>query len=101
MPTFGEFISQGLDLVNTYGQMNSSQLASSFAPQIPVGTGDPYYNGTPAKVTVDTRTGKVTPCRRRRRRKMLTEGDMCQLFQIATLPNNANVRTALARAIKR
>ncbi len=54
-------------------------------------------NGRPA--LVDPRTGKR--CYRRRRRVMLTEGDFNTLLRIATLPNNANVRTALAKAIGR
>ncbi len=52
-------------------------------------------------LTIDCATGLEIKRIRRRRRKMLTEGDMAQLFQIATLPNNANVRTALARAVRR
>jgi hypothetical protein len=54
----------------------------------------------PAKVTVDTRTGKVTPCRRRRRRKLLTDQDFACLMQISSLPNKENVRIALAKAIR-
>ncbi len=54
-------------------------------------------NGRPA--LVDPRTGKR--CYRRRRRVMLTEGDFNTLLRIATLPNNSNVRTALAKAIGR
>ncbi len=55
----------------------------------------------PARVTVDTRTGKVTPCRRRRRRKLLTESDFNVLLRISTLPNKENVRIALGKAIGR
>ncbi len=54
-------------------------------------------NGRPA--LVNAQTGKR--CYRRRRRVMLTEGDFNTLLRIATLPNNANVRTALAKAIGR
>jgi len=38
---------------------------------------------------------------RRRRRRLLTEGDFNDLMRIATLPNNTNVRTALAKAVGR
>ena len=38
--------------------------------------------------------------RRRRQRNILTQSNLNMLFQIATLPNNANVRVALSRAIK-
>ncbi len=54
----------------------------------------------PRKVTVDTVTGQVTPCRRRRRRKLLTNGDFNDLLRISTLPNTANVRVAIAKAIR-
>jgi len=55
----------------------------------------------PAKVTVDTRTGKVTVCKRRRRRKLLTESDFNVLLRVATLPNKENVRIVLGKAIGR
>lgn len=70
----------------------------------PVGvpaSGIPDYGGTPSRVTIDTRTGRVTKCGRRRRRRLLTESDFNDLMRIATLPNNANVRTALAKSIGR
>ncbi len=38
--------------------------------------------------------------RRRRQRNILTQSNLNMLFQIATLPNNGNVRVALSRAIK-
>jgi uncharacterized protein YcfJ len=64
--------------------------------------GAPNYSTltAPTKVTVDTRTGKITACRRRRRRAIITQGDLNRLFQIATLPNNQNVRIALAKAVR-
>ncbi len=55
----------------------------------------------PAKLTVDTRTGKVTTCKRRRRRKLLTESDFNVLLRVATLPNKENVRIVLGKAIGR
>jgi len=58
-------------------------------------------SGMPAKVTVDTRTGKITKCKRRRRRKLLTESDFNVLLRVATLPNKENVRIVLGKAIGR
>ncbi len=55
----------------------------------------------PARVTVDTRTGKITTCKRRRRRKLLTESDFNVLLRVATLPNKENVRIVLGKAIGR
>lgn len=40
-------------------------------------------------------------CKRRRRRRLLTEGDFNDLMRIATLPNKQNVTVALAKAIGR
>ncbi len=52
-------------------------------------------------LTIDCETGLEIKRKRRRRPKLLTQGDMGVLFQIASLPNNANVRIALAGAIRR
>jgi len=73
---------------------------------IPAPLGDPMYTGScpPRKtrtLTIDCETGQEVKRKRRRRRALLTQGDMGVLFQIASLPNNANVRVALAGAIRR
>lgn len=54
---------------------------------------------TPRYLTYDTKTGEYSVRRRRRRRKMLTASDVADLQIISTLPNNANVRAALATRI--
>jgi len=41
------------------------------------------------------------PCKRRRRRRLLTEGDFNDLMRIATLPNKDTVKVALAKAVGR
>jgi len=82
------------------------------APAMPVPNavsngGAAMYSGgscPPAKtrtLTIDCATGMEVKRKRRRRRALLTQGDMGVLFQIASLPNNANVRVALAGAIRR
>lgn len=94
-----------------WGDIASTAIGSAF--QGFFGDSAPGYGGNltptmygqpqtiPAKVTVDTRTGKVVPCRRRRRRKLLTESDFNVLLRISTLPNKENVRIALGKAIGR
>lgn len=78
-----------------------------FTPGVPtMGASQVYSGGTcpPAKtrtLTIDCATGQEVKRKRRRRRALLTQGDMGVLFQIASLPNNANVRVALAGAIRR
>ncbi len=82
-----------------------------FDPGVPAAAaaangGAAMYSGTcpPMKtrtLTIDCATGLEVKRKRRRRPKLLTQGDMGVLFQIASLPNNANVRVALAGAIRR
>ncbi len=57
----------------------------------PMGTGDVYYNGEQW----------VRRCKRRRRRRLLTESDFNDLMRIATLPNKDTVKVALAKAVGR
>ncbi len=75
-------------------------------PAAAVVGGSTMYAGScpPAKtrtLTIDCATGLEVKRKRRRRRALLTQGDMGVLFQIASLPNSANVRVALAGAIRR
>lgn len=51
-------------------------------------------------VKIDPRTGRVV-CRRRRRRRLLTDGDFNDLMRISTLPNKDIVKIALAKAVGR
>lgn len=112
--SIGDAISTGIGLANQYGQMTSGQLMNSFVGPTgaPAGAaagptaGVPMITGScpPQKtrtLTIDCATGQEVKRKRRRRRALLTQGDMGVLFQIASLPNNANVRVALAGAIRR
>lgn len=92
---WGTVFQTGIDVLNRYGQMTSGQVASSFASptSVPVGTGDPNYNGQA--------WAQARRCKRRRSRPMLTPTNMALMHQIGTLPNNANVRIALAKAIRK
>jgi len=51
-------------------------------------------------VRIDPRTGKPI-CKRRRRRRLLTDGDFNDLMRISTLPNKDIVKIALAKAVGR
>lgn len=55
----------------------------------------------PRYLTYDCKTGEFKKKRRRRRKAMLTLGDRDTLNFIASLPNNANVKSALANRIGR
>lgn len=63
----------------------------------------PNYSALTAPTTnarcINSKTG--LPCKRRRRRRLLTESDFNDLMRIATLPNKQNVAVALAKAVGR
>lgn len=59
-------------------------------------------NGLPAQVTVDTRTGKVRPCRRRRRRRLLTPTDLSDLAALSAIVGKGDaLKLAVAKAVRR
>ncbi len=68
----------------------------STVPASPVGV------TTPRTVTVDTVTGKVTPCRRRRRRRLLTSSDLSDLAALkAIVGGGAAMNAAVVKAVRR
>lgn len=92
---WGGVLSGAVDIIQGQPVGGASQ---SFMPNLPA----PAPGATaPSKVTIDTKTGKVTECKRRRRRRLLTESDFNDLMRISTLPSKENVRIALAKAIGR
>jgi len=75
------------------------QIIDAFVgdPDAPAGT-VPFINPGTLTTAPTTRTA----CKpRRRRRRLLTEGDFNDLMRIATLPNKQNVTVALAKAVGR
>ena len=70
-----------------------------------VGGGTPTTTYTPVPsipATYSNLTATGAPrCKRRRRRRLLTESDFNDLMRIATLPNKQNVAVALAKAVGR
>jgi hypothetical protein len=57
---------------------------------------------TPAKVTMDTRTGRITPCRRRRRRRLLTPTDLSDLAALQAIVGKGDaLKLAVAKAVRR
>lgn len=63
----------------------------------------PGANQPPAKVTVDTRTGRVTACRRRRRKRLLTPTDLADLASLQTLVGKGSdaMKFAVTKAVRR
>ena len=66
-------------------------------------SGAAFAQNPPAKVTVDTRTGQVTPCRRRRRRRLLTPTDLADLASLQTLVGKGSdaMKFAVTKAVRR
>jgi len=94
---------QGLGFVGGQGSAGGGVPAAiPAAAAVPAVVG--YAGSCPPRktrtLTIDCETGLEVKKKRTRQGKMLTNQNMAILFQIATLPNSANVRTALARAIK-
>jgi len=103
--TGDEMATTWLDVFDTVaeGYFGSGQ---SFVPAVQPGvTGIPpegYPSSAPARVTVDTRTGKVTPCRRRRRRRLLTCSDIADLQALAAIAGKGQaLNIAVAKACRR
>jgi len=80
------------------GAATTNYLAGFAAP--PVGVPPAAAAVGAAPVRIDPRTGKPV-CKRRRRRRLLTDGDFNDLMRISTLPNKDIVKIALAKAVGR
>lgn len=68
--------------------------------------GAPGFSGpvapVPSQVIVDTRTGAVKPCRRKRRRRLLTPTDLSDLAALKTITgNNDALKFAVMKAVRR
>jgi len=93
MPSFWDFVNPIIDVAQ--GQSpGGSPYTSNYVAATPPGA------ITNAPVTINPRTGRPV-CKRRRRRRLLTESDFNDLMRIATLPNKQNVTVALAKAVGR
>ncbi len=81
------------------GQIGAGLADDNYATNIP----PVYYpNPSPAPIAGRPAVGVAAPhCKRRRRRRLLTESDFNDLMRIATLPNKQNVAVALAKAVGR
>lgn len=91
---WGAIIGGVADIYSTYsGVAQPTTIQPISYPTSPAGT---YTPG----VTIDPKTGKAVCTRRRRRRKLLTNGDFNDLLRISTLPNKDTVKIALAKAIR-
>ncbi len=74
-----------------------------------VGTSGPFPGPTftgpgtvPTEVTYNTQTGQIKPCRRRRRRRLLTPTDLSDLAALATIVGKGDsLKLAVVKAVRR
>lgn len=78
-------------------------IGNEFTGPMPPAVSVPSPVGSPAKVTVDTRTGRVTRCTRRRRRRLLTPTDLSDLAALQALVGKGSsaLNMAVAKAVRR
>lgn len=99
-----DWIQGGLDVAETWiagqaaggwGAQPAQLVAPSAAP--PMYSTTAVSNGTPSGMYVDKHGHLVH--RRRRRRPCISQTDLNLAYQVAQLPNNANVRMFLAKCV--
>lgn len=95
---WGTAISGAIDIFQGQAVGGGRQSSFTYPGSQFVGplTGTPDYS-----TWTDPRRVGVKCKPRRRRRRLLTEGDFNDLMRIATLPNKQNVTVALAKAVGR
>ena len=89
----------GRGIIDIFDEPGAGQTPG-FSGPIVRGSPGPYDVPAPG-FEYNPKTGQIQRCRRRRRRRLLTESDFNDLMRISTLPNKENVRVALAKAIGR
>ena len=92
------------DFISGIGQRYITDQLGLGGPQTFAGAGIPASPAPlPAQVTVDTRTGQVKPCRRRRRRRLLTPTDLADLAALQALvgKGSTSLNLAVAKAVRR
>lgn len=92
-----------IDWGDVFGGVLSDIGQGLAGPSVPIMPAQ--YTGPtpgPSTVTVDTRTGKVTPCRRRRRRRLLTSSDLNDLAALKTIVGGGQaLNGAVIKAVRR
>ncbi len=97
---WGGLANLGIDFLQGQTGAQGQQLAP--LTQYPGYYGGPSGVTPPAKVTVDTRTGAVHACRRRRRRRLLTPTDLSDLAALAAVVGKGDaLKLAVAKAVRR
>ena len=97
-----------VDWGNVFGQAAQGIVTGYFGSQNTLAqpsfgsSGYNVANTPPQTVTVNTQTGKVTPCRRRRRRRLLTASDLSDIASLkAVVGGGAALNAAVVKAVRR
>ena len=97
-----DWIQGGIDIANAWGQQPVWQAPAQFAgpaqPAGPIPAGAVTSGATPGGMYYDKHGHLVH--RRRRARPCITQTNLNLAYQVAQLPNNANVRMFLAKCVK-
>lgn len=95
---WGNVVNAAIDVAQ--GQLVGGSPSSSFVGPYP---GVVNGSSVPSKVTVDTKTGAITHCKRRRRRRLLTPTDLADLAALQTLVGKGSdaMRYAVMKAVRR
>lgn len=93
---WGGAVSGAIDILQ--GQAVGGGRALGLAGPLPTG----LPSGVPESVVVNTRTGEVKRCPRRRRRRLLTPTDLSDLAALKTITgNNDALKMAVVKAVRR
>ncbi len=97
-------VAQDTDMATTWTEFAQQQLSGYLGGQFGGGgASTSYAPPMPAEVTVNTRTGQVKPCRRRRRRRLLTDADIADLSALAMIVGKGSqaMNAAVVKAVRR
>lgn len=96
---WGQILNAGIDIAQ--GQVIGGGGNNFVQSPLPAG-GYAGVTSPPETVTVNTRTGKVTACKRRRRRRLLTPTDLSDLAALATIVGKGDaLKLAVTKAVRR
>lgn len=96
---WGSVVSGAIDIAQ--GQVAGPRLPP-LSLAAPMAGGGSFSYPAGQKVTVDTATGKVTLCRRRRRRRLLTPTDLNDLAALKTIVGGGQaINFAVMKAVRR
>lgn len=103
--TWGHVARTALDIYLGNGSTSNADWAgnvANFVGDFGAGLGGSTMAGGNGKVTVDTKTGKVTKCGRRRRRRLLTPTDLNDLAALKTIVGGGQAMNfAVMKAVRR